>query len=136
MKKLILGLSFLAIAATTTFVACKKDEVKAPTPTQQATPAKNLARGSGYSYVKYGELHEYKNDFFCTYAQKVCHLVVVGRKKSLDANTTVFYPADGETSFEIVKNTTNGEVSEFYTELTETIDANGNAYYTGIKANP
>ena len=27
------------------------------------------------------------------------------------------------------------EVSEFYTELTETIDANGNAYCTGIKAN-
>lgn len=27
------------------------------------------------------------------------------------------------------------EVSEFYTELTETIDANGNTYYTGIKAN-
>jgi len=31
MKKLILGLSFLAIAATTTFVACKKDGVKKET---------------------------------------------------------------------------------------------------------
>jgi hypothetical protein len=36
MKKIILGLSFLAIAATTTFVACKKDEKSVQT-TQKKT---------------------------------------------------------------------------------------------------
>lgn len=49
MKKLILGLSFLAIAATTTFVACKKDEMKKETNSKQTggKEINSLMRPSG-----------------------------------------------------------------------------------------
>jgi hypothetical protein len=62
MKKIILGLSFLAIAATTTFVACKKDEKSVQT-SQKNNGTSNLLRdGKSVVIVAWDEWGRKKKD--------------------------------------------------------------------------
>lgn len=84
MKKLILGLSILAIAGASTFVACKKDEVKKETKTEKAKSTNQRQAGSGIT-IFHVELHRYKGTSKQTHSScncyqcfGMCDLVVLG----------------------------------------------------------
>ena len=74
MKKIILGLNILAIAAATTFVACKKDEVKTTKSSQKSSIA-SLSRGGKTFIPLFGDIG-----------------ITVSWKDGCYSSTTLWYP--------------------------------------------
>lgn len=72
MKRILLGLSILAIAGATTFVACKKDEVKKETITTSKTIEEQLTQIN----IQYNSKNKFSNAKSSWTLKKICNVAV------------------------------------------------------------
>lgn len=133
------NLSLLILAAgllgTSALTSCKKEEIKTTAKTPNP-PKSNSALMKDWqeNRIVYGTYTEAGPVlWFCNTSSEICYLEVICHREQVAANVFVSTPVAPNTTFPVVKYKQNGPVTEYFSQVTETIDVYGNSSFSGIQ---